>query len=187
MRGFRVGVDIEFRCRSDVSQTCRPAHERDHPDLFRDPRFHPQRHRDIGERSNRNENDIAVTFHQGPNDIRYRMLFLRLSGQFIENRAVQSALPVDVSGGDLIANQRQGHSAVYLHIQTEMLTYMQRIGKCLVQRLVTRHHRHSQQFNVRMLCCHHQRDRIVMSGITIQDHLDLFNVQFLLIFFANAL
>ena len=98
------------------------------------------------------------------------MLRLRLLAQGRENRAVQPRFSVDISRGHLLAHQRPRAAGVDRDLlPPDPLQHTAGIAPGVLQRLVARDHGDTQQLQPGVVRRQHDRHRVVMSGIAVQN------------------
>lgn len=92
-----------------------------------------------------------------------------------------------ITGDDLITHQRPVAAAVDRNLKVQMLADMQGIGKGFFQGLVAGDDGYTEQVQRRVGIGDHQRDGIIMSGITVEYHFGLFHFHISFIAFSDCI
>ena len=170
MCSFSICPDIEFSRRSHVAKLVAAAHQHDLLDLRHDARFDAHSHSDVGQRTGWHQYDVAVGSHQGFDDELDGMLAFDGASQLIELRAVESGITVNAFFYRArLDNHWHAHAFVYRNVNIKVLHHIQCITGDFFQGLIATDGGDSEQFDFRMLGCHHDGDGVVVTRVAVED------------------
>ena len=167
---IRIRINVKLCRRGHISQLIAAAHEHDLSDLGGDLRLHAHGHGNVRQRAGGHQGDIPVGCHQRPGQIIHRVFLFRTAVQRCKYRAVQTAFPVDLRGSHPFPDHGLAAALVNRHVNVQMLAYPQRIDGRLLQQLVAAHGGDAQKLQLRASACQQNVHRIIVSGITVQNH-----------------
>ena len=182
MRRIRIHDYIKLSRRRHIAQLIAASHQHDLFYFGNDLRTQPHRHRQICHRPRCDHRDIPFRFQQCIYDELHAVLLFRSPCQRCKNRAVHTALPVDIPCHHLFfSDHRLLASLIDRYIQIQILTNIQRILYCFLHRLISRRHRYTKQLKHIAFRRKHDRYRVVMPRITVQNNFSFIHIHILLI------
>ena len=141
MSRITICQNIELRCRRHISQLIAASHKHNLTNLGKNSRFQADCHGNIGQRACGYKCNIAVRCHQRIYYIQHRVFIFCFSPERSKYRSVKSCLSMYVIRNNLlIPYHGLSASCVHRNIQPQILAYIQRIGSCFLQCLVSGDH-----------------------------------------------
>ena len=172
---LRVDPDVELGRDGRVSPVVAAAHDDRLGDPLHDPGLELDRHRDVGQRSDRHERDRVGRRHVGLDE--------EVDG------AIAPASPIAVAGSaararacalradrlardrEVVARHRRRLALEDRDVALEEVDHAQRVVRAVLDRVVAVHRGRGDELQVRVERRQHQRDRIVGPGVDVEDQL----------------
>ena len=171
-----VGADVEFGVRPVVARVHGATHEDDLLDALDDPGLQARGKRDVGERSRRHERHRPCgAAHHGVDDHLHGMPRIRLEHDLVgKRRVVKARLTVDF--GRHFGLDHQGTRGARRDrnvMKARHLSDGKRVAGHLGDRLIARHDRDREDVHVRVACSEQDGGRVVVTGVAVENDVDL--------------
>ncbi len=167
-RGLGVGPDVELGGRGAVALADRSAHQ--HDPLRARVGLEREQERDVRQRPNRNHGELPVVLADLACEEADGMLGDRLARRRREIGAVETGLAVDVRRNRARPHERVRGALRDRHIRaTAQLEHAQRVHGRLLDGLVADDGRHADELDLGRGHREHQRDRVVVAGVAVDE------------------